>query len=343
MVNLSKELHSTLPRWSRACRQAAALSCLTALEAMRQPICLLLATTCVLLIGLTPMLLMYQFGEDGKLVRDSALATHLVFGLLIAGYAASSCLARETRSGTASAVLCKPVSRELLYLAKFAGIAGVILVFSLCASIATLLSERVAEKFVFTRDFVGYVTDWRTGKTLVAAPFAAFAVAGLLNYLTKRPFQTTAFGLLVLCLLLAFVLAGRFDRTGTAADFDYRVDWRLLPASCLVTMALLMLCAIALAVSARFQTAPTLIAVSLFLVLGLMSDYLFGRTASQTPLATLCYALLPNWQHFWAADALNRGGSIPWTYVAHVASYAASYAAAFLCLGALCFRHSEIT
>jgi len=330
------------PRRLGALRQFAALSTLTALEAIRQPICLLLTTTCLLLIALTPLLIMYKFGEDGKLVRDSALAYHLVFGVLFAGYAASSCLAREVKSGTASAVLSKPVSRELLFLAKFVGVAVVVLAFSLCIGMATLLSERVAEKFVLTSRLLGYLTDWQTGRLLLAVPAAAYIAAGLINYRAKRPFQSTAFALLLLFVLLAFVVSGFFERTGEVAPFDFRVQWRILPASGLIAMALIVLSAIAMSLSTRLQAVPTVTFCVALLVLGLMSDYLFGRTCESSKPAAFLYGLLPNWQHFWACDALNQGGTIPWRYVLNVGVYAAAYSAGVLCLGLLSFRHVEM-
>ena len=66
-------------------RQFLTMAGLTAVEAIRQPICLLLTTACVVLTALIPLLTLHNFGEDGKLARDSGLAFHLVFGLLVAG------------------------------------------------------------------------------------------------------------------------------------------------------------------------------------------------------------------------------------------------------------------
>jgi hypothetical protein len=77
-------------------------------------------------------------------------------------------------------------------------------------------------------------------------------------------------------------------------------------------------------------------------MLGLMSDYLLGRHTAGSAAASVAYALLPNWQHFWVADALDAGGVIPWSYVARVAFYAAAYTGGVLCLGALSFRRREV-
>ena len=71
-------------------RQLLTLTRLAAVEAIRQPITLLLAATCVLSIAATPLMVIHKFGEDGKFARDAALAFHFVFGLLIAGTSAGT-------------------------------------------------------------------------------------------------------------------------------------------------------------------------------------------------------------------------------------------------------------
>ena len=67
--------------------QFRSLTGLTMREVARQPICLLLTVSCMVLMSVAA-LQAFQFGEDGKFARDSALALHFVFGLLIAWYAA---------------------------------------------------------------------------------------------------------------------------------------------------------------------------------------------------------------------------------------------------------------
>jgi len=323
-------------------RQLLALATLTALEAIRQPICLLLTTACVLLTALTPVLLMHKFGEDGKLVRDSGLALHFVFGLFIAAYAACASLARERQSGTAAAVLSKPVSRDTFFFAKFIGIAVVIAAFSACATLATLLSERVAEKLQYGETLVGYVTDWRTAGLLIGVPFLAFLLAGAVNYRRHRPFGSTAFALMLIALCVVLVAVGFFDRTGHLGPYDMRVQWHIVPVSVLITLALVALSAIALTLATRLNTVPTLTACMVVFLLGLMSDYLLGRNAPSSALAWVLYRLTPNWQHFWVADALDAGGVVPLVYVCRAGLYAAAYTGGVLCLGAFLFRRMEL-
>ena len=315
-----------------------ALAGLTALETVRQPICLILVTTSILLMALAA-LQAYQFGEEGKFVRDGALAIHFFFGLLIAAYAACTALSREFRNGTAAAVLCKPVSRGLFFASKFAGIALVIILFSVCATSATLLSEQAAPRM--------YEVDWRTIGLMAAAVVAAYAAAGLANYIWKRPFASTALSIMLLLMLAALIfIALRHepptlveDEDGHSMLVERAVQWNLVPASMLIAMALLVLAAIALALATRLDTVPVVLLCCGVLLLGLMSDYLFGRSAS--PAAVLAHRLIPNWQHFWLADALTGNGRISWRYVGAAGLYALLYGGAMLGIGALSFRHKE--
>lgn len=323
-------------------KQCLVLTALAAVEIARRPLCLLLTGSCVALTGLTPLALMHSFGEDGKLARDSGLAFHFVLGLFVAGYAACFSLSNEIRKGTASTVLSKPVDRETFFLAKFLGIAAVVVAFSLCAVCATLMAERVAEKFCYTQELIGYFTDEQTGKLLIAAPLVACLVAAFISGRTGRSFQSTAFVSLIASLLLAFCVSGFFDRTGNFAPYDLGVEWRILPAGMLIAMALILLSAIALTLSARLGTAPTLALCGAIFLAGLMSDFLFGRHASHSWPAFVLYYLIPNLQHFWVPDALIGGGVIPWGYVLRAGFYAAAYTAGVLCIGMLFFRRAEL-
>lgn len=318
-----------------------ALAHLTAVETIRQPILLLLLTACVVLTALMPMVQLHAFGEYGKLARESGLAFHFAFGLVAAVVAAGSSLARDVQTGTASVVLSKPVGRAAFFLSKFAGIALVVLAFSAGAMMATLLAERVAEQWTITPRVAGDMVDWRTGWWLLASPFLALAVAGLLNYTRHRPFESTAFLLILAALAAVLVTSGFFDRSGHRAAFGVRVDWRILPAGVLITAALATLAAIAASLASCFGTPVVLTVCAIVFVLGLLGEHLFGLPPD-TPLAAWFYSLLPNWQHFWASDALTGGGRIPWSYVAHAVTYAFTYAGAVLALGVLSFQQVDL-
>ena len=318
----------------RSLQQFVAVTRLAILEAIRQPICLLVATTCYVMIALFPVLITHTLGEGEKLIRDSSMAFHLVCGLVLGTYAACAAITHEIRRGTVASVLAKPVSRELFFLAKFTGIAVVTLLFSAGAAAMTLMSVRAA-----TDSF--HVDWWALGPAL-AAPIAALAIAGAWNYATRRPFASSAFVLLLLAVATAFIATGQVDADGRLAPrFGALFPLNHFAASLLVAMAIVVLSGIAVSLATRLDAVPTLSASSILLMIGLMSDYLLGRHADGNLLAAALYRIIPNWQHFWVTDALNAG-VIPWTYVGHVALYAALYLAGILALGMLAFRNMEV-
>ena len=291
-------------------------------------------TATILMMGLIPLVVAYQLGEEGKLARDCALAVHFVFGLLLAGYAAGSALTREMRNGTASSVLSKSVSRETFFMAKFAGVAAVVALFSFCAMLSTLLSARIAPFF--------YRPDMLAASLTLAGPPLAFLAGGAANLWRQRPFATSAVLWLTGFLIAAFVVVAFLDRQGHVVAFGGAIEWRLAPASMLITLSLFVLAAVAITLAARLSSGPALAGVFVVFSLGLVSEFLFGRAAPHSTLASAASALLPDWQHFWLTDALVRGGTIPLDYVLQCGSYAALYTTGVLFIGMALFRHADI-
>jgi len=177
---------------------------------------------------------------------------------------------------------------------------------------------------------------------LMASPFVAFLLAGIINYRWKKPFQSSAFFLLLACLVVVLVISGFFDQAGRWAPYSLRLQPRILPGGILVTLALLVLAAIALAFSTRLSIVPTMSLTAGVFVVGLLSDHWFGRLASESGLARLMYGIVPNWQNFWCADYLARGGSIPLNIVCGTVAYAIAYSIAVLSLGVLFFKSAEV-
>lgn len=318
----------------RTLRPFAALVATTVLEIVRQPLVLLLTLTALTTMGLLPVLTMFNFGEAGKLVRDGALALHFVFGLLIAVAAASEAIARNLRRGTAATVLSKPVGRGLFFLALYSGVAVTLILFSLMAALTTLICARAA--------LLGWETDvWALGPWALAV-VSALLVAAADNYGRRRSFVSQAFLWLLPALGLAFLVAAWVDPDGHRTLFGAWIPWRLLPASLLVSTALLVLAAIALGFSTRLPPVFTMtLSVGVFF-LGLVSEYLFDPARTSSWAARWARDLLPNWQHFWMIDALSGGGAIAWSYVVQAELYAGCYLVGALALGWWSFRRVEI-
>lgn len=315
--------------------QFCTLAGLTTLECIRQPISLILLGSCMIFMTLLPVLLTQTLGEADKLVRDSCLALHFLFGLLMGSLAASSTLSREIQHGTAASVLAKPVGRELFFLAKFTGVALLVLLFCAAATLATLLSTRMVGQ--------PWQLDLVAGAVCPLALLIGCTAAGVMNYYVRRPFVSNAFGITLSALVVLFAWVNHLDAEGAATIAGSLTPWALLPASVLVTLATVVLAACSISLATRFGTVATLSICTVVFLLGLMSDYLFGRLAADHLWAGICYASLPNWQHFWAADALSHDMAIPVRYVAETARYAGLYLVGILGFGIASFRHREIS
>jgi ABC-type transport system involved in multi-copper enzyme maturation permease subunit len=124
-------------------RQFLTIAANAFMELVRQPVFLLL-TTCSAAFEIflaTPYY--FAFGDEPKLVKNSVLAVMLLAGMFGAVLVASASLAREIRSGTALAVLSKPVGRALFLLAKFAGLMLALTLMTYINTIAALISSRM--------------------------------------------------------------------------------------------------------------------------------------------------------------------------------------------------------
>lgn len=308
-------------------RRFAAIARLTALETMRQPICLILTTLCIVGVVLFPVLIAHRMGESAKLIRDSGMALHLLTGLILATYAASSTIVKEIRRGTVASILSKPVSREIFILAKFTGIAVVMLMFSTMASLATILSERAGIR--------AFKVDYWALLPILAFIASAYAYAMWVNYRERRSFSSNAYVLMFIAVIVAFVFSGVMDTNGkftfmpsTGWDWGSHYNLNLIPACIMVAMGVLMLQAIATAFAIRLEAVPTLSICTVLFALGLTSAYFFGQ--SDNVIAETAYRLVPNWSRFWMADVLTDRGVVPWSLVFATAGYAALYVGGML-------------
>src|SRR5205823_6415775 len=112
--------------------------------------------------------------------------------------------------------------------------------------------------------------------------------AGFINYFLRRPFVANAVLAVVIMATLAFVVIVNFTKTTNRFGYSpNEVDWRLVPEAILILFALLVLAGLALACSTRFAMIPTLAICTGIFLLGLMSDYLFGRLAEPVWMARL--------------------------------------------------------
>lgn len=318
-------------------RQLLTIARNTFMELVRQPVFLLLMTASGVFGVFLAVVPYFGFGDDPKMVKDSVLAVMLVAGVVGAALSASASVAHEIRTGTALAVLAKPVSRVQFLLAKYAGIAGALTILAYFNLLSVLLSSRMAYDAYGSTDTVAF---W----IYLGGVLLAYGVGAFTNYFLDRTFVADAVASLVIVGTLAFVLINSLDKEGHLQAFAKGIDWRLVPAAVLILFALWILAGIALCCSTRFDMIPTLAICTAVFVLGLMSDYLFSERSGQGQWwAGFLYAITPNWQLFWMADALDNQQKIPWSYVARAFGYVVGYLGASIAIALVLFEDRELS
>jgi len=305
---------------------------------VRQPVFLLLMTSSAVFEIFLATPYYFAFGDEPKLVKNSTLAVMLLAGLLGAVLSASASLAREIRAGTALAVLSKPVGRAQFLLAKYAGLILALTLVTYVNLIAALLARRMA--------FDAYgSTDLFAVGVFSFSLIIAYLLGGFSNFFLRRPFVSDAVFSLMLMVTVAFVVINFFTKEMKPQDFAKGVDWQMIPAAVLILFALWILAGLALACSTRLDIIPTLAICSAFFLLGIMSDYLFGRRAETGSWwASALYTVTPNWQLFWLADALEMGKTtFQWGYVGKAFLYVVGYVGATLALATMLFEERELS
>src|SRR6478672_11987030 len=179
-------------------RQFVTIASNAFMELVRQPIFLLLMTTSVVFEIFLATPYYFAFGDEPKLVKNSTLAVMLLAGLLGAVLSASASLAREIRTGTALAVLSKPVGRTQFLLAKYVGLIAALSLLTYVNLLGSLLASRMAF------DAYGSTDKFALGFFLLAMVLA-YMMGGFSNFYLRRTFVSNAVFSVVAMATAAFV------------------------------------------------------------------------------------------------------------------------------------------
>jgi hypothetical protein len=255
----------------------------------------------------------------------------------VAIFSASGAVAVELENKTILTVLTKPVQRPIFILAKFLGVlAAVGLAHYLC-TVALLMAIRhgVLETASDTH-------DWTVIAATIGIGGLTVLLSGFFNYVYDWKFTATAItiaAVLATCGLTFLVFIDRNWQFNPSENGIHRLD---IYGSILLFLAAVIIAALAVAISARFNIVVTLSACVGVFLLGLISDYVFGRFYETHLWAKLGRFLVPNLQVFWISDAVYEGSDVPFRYVLIGGSYALCYAAAILALAVAVFQRRQV-
>jgi len=308
-------------------------------EALRQPVYSVILTCTILMFVLSPALTTYTLDEDQdlNLLREIALSTLFLAGLFISIFTATGAVTEEIESGTITTVLSKPVSRPLFILGKFLGIMAAVALAHYIASIGMLMTVRHGILFD-----AADTHDWTVITSGAVAILAALLISAFLNYIYDWNFPSTAIGLLALGATGCIAFLAFIDRDWKYNPAGNKFTAFEINASILLFLAVTILVALAVLFSTRLNIVLTLTCCVGVFLLGLISDYAFGRFADRNLLARIAYTLVPNLQIFWATDAQYTEGTIPASYILRVGTYTVLYTTGVLGLATALFQKRQV-
>ena len=309
----------------------------TFIEIVRQPVYAIIIISALLLFFISPSVTMYSMSDDNKLLREIGLSTLFLASLFIAIFSASGAVAEEIENKTITTVLSKPVQRPIFIIAKFSGVSAAVILAHYICTIGLLMTIRhgVPE------------SDWHPNdRTVLIAAGATVALtlllSAFLNYVYDWKFTSTAIVLLAIFATLSMVFLCFIDQHWKFNPQGNGINRLDVYGSVLLLLAAIIIAALAVAFSARFNIVVTLSACVGIFLLGLISDYTFGRFAETYLWAKIGRFLVPNLQLFWISDAIYEGSVVPIKYIGISAIYALCYTTAILSLAIALFQRRQV-
>ena len=295
----------------------------TFIEVVREPIYCILLLCSAVIIGLLPAFSLFVFDSQIKMVIDSAMATSTFVGLLTAILCASQTVTREMRDGTVLLLLSKPVARASFVLGKITGVTAASMIYVWVCNAMTLLALyvfRTQDQFWYDFTLMGFSLGV-IGFSVVLALAA--------NFWRERSFSGVfTFAVWILTTLLALYCVAFLKLSP-----DLVLE-EIIKVGILIFFAVAAMSVIAVIFALRFELVANLCICTLLFFVGLISGHIFAADSDYAVINFICgffYAVIPNWQFFWLADALAGGRVVPWEYV----GLAALYVALYICLGLL--------
>jgi ABC-2 type transport system permease protein len=254
----------------------------TFFESIRQPIMLVVLVVATIALILSNPLSAFTMADDQRMFIDLGLATVFICGCLLAAFIATNVLGREIENRTALTVISKPVPRVLFVIGKYLGVAAAISLGFLYMALVFMLAD--------LHSVLQTVRDPLHGPVLVFGGLAGIIGAGVAvwcNYFYGKVFASTAIAVTTPLAAIAYLLSMMFGPDFASQPISLGFKPQLWLGLISLWMAVMVLSAIALAISTRLGQVMTLmITIAVFLT-GMLSDWLFAR-----PLEALRNSLL---------------------------------------------------
>lgn len=350
------------------------------LETIRQRLYGLLLGVNLFLLLINPTLANFTLGEDDRQMIEVGLSLILLGGVLVGIFAASRAMSKEVEKKTTLVVLAKPVSRAVFVLGKFLGVAWAVSVAMLAWSVVFLATVRhgvmEARYMPWDMPIWSIVLPAALVSVLLAAAANFMARRHFLTVLLK-----VGIPLVGIALLATGPFGKRFEVQAYSLGFDGSVlaaialTWMaavVLTAAALafstrlgqvptlvLTFGLLLggissdqllggrgglgeLAERAVLKMDQQGTGEGVVTTQKaeLMPLGVRPEY---RPAERTETVfAVLYGVLPNFNIFWAGDAVLNAQPVPLSYVLRAGVYALTWVVVVLALAIAAFQTREI-
>ncbi len=339
--------------------QLLAIARNTFFESIRQPVLLVVLLVAGLLVVLSNPFAAYTLEDDQRMYVDIGLSTIFIGGAVLAAFVATNVLTREIDNRTVLTVVSKPVPRPIFVLGKYLGVAA--------SQIAVLVFLAIIFMLVEIHGVQQTATSpWHLPVILLGfgAVFLGAAAGVWCNFFYGWVFSSTFVVFTTPLLTLAYGLCLILGPDFTPQSPKIAFEGQLWLAVLAIVLGELVLTAIALAASTRLGQVLTLVTTIGLFVLGLLSDWLIGRRLGRLDEMMLglrdagasidsgilaeywalqsAYAIVPNFQVFWLADAITQESTIPTSYLTAAIPYGLSLIVLSLAVAVVLFQRREV-
>ncbi|MCA9298230.1 MAG: ABC transporter permease subunit, partial [Phycisphaerales bacterium] len=213
-----------------------------------------------------------EVSGDNKLLLDIGLAPIFGCGMILAGFIATSVVSREIENKTVLTVVSKPIGRTPLILGKYLGVVGAILLAIVPMLIFLLLAIR--------HEVMSTAADDLDQPVLVFGILAVVLAMGIgawCNFFYGWAFGQTVVSAVAPLSVVAYVLVLLINKEWHAQPPGTDFKPQVLLACASMSLALLVLCAVAIAASTRLGQVMTMFVCAGVFFLGLLTNFMVGR------------------------------------------------------------------
>lgn len=250
-------------------------------ESIRQPVFFIMLLLAAFIQLLNTWIVGFTMGSnnvpgevtgDDKLLLDVSMGGIFLLGIMLAAFIATAAISREIENKTVLTVVSKPIGRSSIILGKFLGIS---------ASMVVAIGIMIAFLLLGIRH--GILTTAADDPNMPVILLSTLSILGAVgigalgNFMYGWSFGQTASLVLLPLIWIAYTAVLFIDEDWTVMSPAENFKPQIMLACTSLGVALFVMTALATAISTRLGQVLTITLCSGVFVIGLLSNYWFGR------------------------------------------------------------------